>query len=64
MDNIKKRRCHNCKFSGQPFKIGKLTHNHCEDPKVYNEEAFNKESWSAWETLRVFNNTCNNHEFK
>jgi len=41
-DNIKKPRCHNCKFAGQQFKIGKLTHLHCEEPIKYNKETFER----------------------
>lgn len=58
----KKPRCHNCKYSGQAFKINKLTHNHCEHPK-YNERGENGDL-SPWETLYVFNDTCDDHKFK
>lgn len=59
---MKKPRCHNCKFAGQQFKISKLTHLHCEHPK-YNARGESGDL-SPWETLRVFNDTCNDHEFK
>lgn len=66
MTAIKKRnpRCHNCKFAGNPFKIDKLTHLPCKDPKKYSEHKFYNGDFSPWDTLRVFNDTCNNHEFK
>ncbi len=59
MKGEKKPRCHNCKHSGQQFKIDKLTHLHCFHPK-YGE----REGLSAWDTLMVFNDTCSDHEFK
>ena len=59
----KKPRCHNCKFGGQQFKIVKLTYLHCESPQM--EKYFKEdENPSPWESLRVFNDTCDNHEFK
>lgn len=64
MENRKKPRCHNCKFSSNQFKIGKLTHLHCQDEKQYPKEKFENGNLSAWETLRVFSDTCNNHKFK
>ena len=64
MENKKKPRCHNCKFAGNQFKINKLTHLHCADPKEYTQEKFDNGDFCAWDTLRVFNDTCYNHEFK
>jgi len=59
----KKPRCHNCKFSGPQFKIGKLTHLHCESHVM--ERYFQEhENPSPWHSLRVFNNSCNDHQFK
>lgn len=62
--NEKKAICCNCKFGGTQFKIGKLTHLHCEDPKQYNQDKFDNEGFSAWDTLREFGNTCENFEPK
>jgi len=59
----KKPRCHNCKHSTKQFKIVKLTHLHCGHPK-YTKEDFENGELSAWDTLRVFNETCKDHEFK
>lgn len=60
---MKKRRCYNCAYAGQQFKVGKLTHLHCESPKM--KEYFEKEeNPSVWESLRVFSNTCREHSFK
>ncbi len=57
----RKPRCHNCKYSSKQFKVVNLTHIHCE-----NEKAFElpMEEVSPWDTLRVFNDTCEKHEFK
>lgn len=57
MKGEKKPRCHNCKHSGQQFKIGKLTHLHCEHSK------YTEKDW-GWGTLMVFNYSCSDHEFK
>ena len=64
MEEKRKPRCHNCKFAGNQFKIDKLTHLHCEDPKEYTKEKFDNDEFSHWDTLRVFNETCKAHEFK
>jgi hypothetical protein len=62
---MKKRKCYNCKFASSQFKIVKLTHLHCEDPKRYSREAYERgEFTSPWETLRVFSDTCSSHQFK
>jgi hypothetical protein len=60
----RKSRCYNCKFSGQQFKLTNLTHLHCEHPDKYTLEKFKLEEFSLWDTLRVFNDTCENHQFK
>ena len=64
MTNKKKSYCYNCKFAGKGFKAWKVTHHHCEDEKQYNQEKFDNDEFSAWDTLRVFSDTCDNHEFK
>jgi len=61
---IKKRRCHNCKFGGDQFKVHKLTHLHCESPQMHKFFEDNPDTASAWDSLRVFNETCEDHEFK
>lgn len=61
---LKKRRCHNCKFAGVQFKVGKLTHLHCMNMEIYSKEDIENGEISAWETLRVFSASCNNHKFK
>ena len=60
---IKKRKCYNCTHRGNQFKIGKLTHMHCEHPK-WTKEYFYKNDFSPWDTLMVFSDTCKDHEFK
>jgi hypothetical protein len=64
MENKKKPRCHNCRFAGYQFKINKLTHLHCADQAKFNQEKFDSDEFTAWDTLRVFNDTCKNHQFK
>ena len=56
-------RCYNCLHSGQRFKIGKVTHQHCEHPK-YTQEQYDKGEISAWDTVMKFSDTCVDHEFK
>ncbi len=64
MTDNRKPRCHNCTFAGKQFKIDKLTHLHCEDPSKYNQETFDNRDFCPWDTLRVFNDTCENHQLK
>lgn len=64
MENIKKRKCYNCKHKGQSFKIAKVTHLHCLNENLYTEEGFKTGQTSAWDTLRFFSDTCNEHKFK
>ena len=33
-------------------------------PKIYPDEKFHSGELTAWDTLRVFNDTCGNHKFK
>jgi len=56
-----KPRCYNCKHSGKQFKVGKVTHLHCNHPKY---EDYDKGVFSPWDTLQVFSSTCLAHEFK
>lgn len=62
MSEKRKPRCHNCKHAWHQFKIKKLTHLHCNHPKYH--ELGERGDLSPWETLRVFNDNCENHEFK
>ena len=57
MEN-RKPRCYNCKHVSESFKISKLTHYHCLNPK------FKEVHTSPWDSLRVFSEKCNDHEFK
>ena len=59
-----KAKCHNCKNSSKQFKVIKLTHVHCYNPKEYTQEKADTGEFSAWDTLRVFSDTCSDHEFK
>ncbi len=58
-----KPKCYNCKHAGQQFKVHNLTHLHCEHPK-WSEEDMKSGKISPWDTLCVFSETCNDHEFK
>jgi len=64
MKTDKKPRCYNCKFAGSQFKIGNLTHLHCFDEKQYSKIGFDNGDFTAWDTLRIFSDTCKFHEFK
>lgn len=60
-DNLKKRKCYNCKHSSKGFKIDKLTHHTCLEP----EQAERIEKGEhPFEALVVFSSTCQKHEFK
>jgi hypothetical protein len=56
---MKNKKCHNCKHAGQKFKIAGKTHLHCCNPVKYQ---LPKEAGTAWETLRVFSDSCDLHE--
>jgi hypothetical protein len=58
-----KPHCYNCKHAGVAFKIGKLTHQHCQSPQAKADWDAGKIN-SAWDTLRVFSDKCKDHEFK
>jgi len=62
MEKKNKPKCYNCKFAGKQFKIFKLTHLHCLHPKLENEFKINP-NFSAWDTLRIFSECCNDHKF-
>ena len=55
-------KCYNCKYSGQQFKIDKLTHLHCEHPN--GEISGLSSPPSPWDTLREFWDSCESHEPK
>lgn len=57
-------RCYNCKHASKGFKILKLTHHHCCDPSKYTQEKWDNGEFTAWDTLRIFDETCDNHEYK
>lgn len=49
-------KCYNCKHGGKQFKIDKVTHLHCL-------HVLHKNS-SPWDTLCLFSDRCELHEFK
>lgn len=58
-----KKNCYNCKHGGNKFKIGGLTHLHCKHPK-YKKEDFESGKLSAWDTLTVWWDSCEDFEPK
>jgi hypothetical protein len=58
---LQAKKCYNCKHRGSPFKLGNVTHQHCEHPK-YTREQFESGELSAWDTLNKFSDACNDHE--
>ena len=59
----KKRKCYNCKHRTEAFKVWKLTHYHCMSP-TYIKQHNKGIDINPWETLRVFSDTCDEHEFR
>ena len=59
----KKRKCYNCIHAGKQFKIGNLSHLHCNEPHIQHERELGLYV-SPWDTLRVFSDSCVIHEFK
>jgi hypothetical protein len=57
-----KQTCYNCKFAGQPFKVGDLTHVHCQNKELYPPEKRSEKT--TYETLMEWYNKCEKHEFK
>jgi hypothetical protein len=58
---MKKKKCYNCKFRSPAFKVGKVTHHHCDRP-TYQKRRDQGEEISPWETLVVFSETCKEYE--
>jgi hypothetical protein len=64
MKRIRKR-CHNCIFAGEMFRIIGKGHLHCTHPNMDKPESwYDKESRSPWDSLREFWDTCDEHKFK
>jgi hypothetical protein len=55
-----KRKCYNCKHASKGFKVNRLTHHHC----LETTELKGVKGMTGWETLRVYSDTCDKHEFK
>lgn len=58
---VTKAKCYNCLHAGNQFKIGKLSHLHCENPVLYNQEKYDSGNFSAWDSIRVFSDSCSFH---
>lgn len=61
--NTSTKKCWNCKHRTKSFKVGKLTHYHCMSP-TYEKQHKEGVKISTWETLRVFSDSCDEHEFR
>lgn len=53
---MKAKKCYNCKYAGNQFKLEKLTHLHCLHVETQKEDP------SPWNSLRVFSDSCELHE--
>jgi len=60
--SAKKKKCYNCKFASNGFKVVNITYHQCLHPK--HEPGFASGEITAWDTLMGFYDTCNTHEFK
>jgi len=58
---MKKPKCYNCKHSSKGYKINNLTHHTCMEPE---QDKRIKNGAHPFESLVVFSNTCNKHQFK
>lgn len=63
-NKAKKPKCYNCKHSGKQFKVGNVTHLHCEDERQYPKEKWESGELTAWDSLQKFSDACDKHEFK
>lgn len=55
-----KKKCYNCKYASQGFKIGGKTHHQCNHPK--HKEGIENGTLSPFDTLQEFYNTCESYE--
>ena len=60
----KPKKCFNCKFAGEQFKVGGNTSLHCLNQKLYPLDDFNTGKLSPWDSLMNWYSTCKSHEFK
>lgn len=60
----KRKRCCNCIFASDPFKVAGKTHYTCTNQALYPAEKMREGEISAWDTLREFWESCGKHEFK
>ena len=61
MNDVKKTKkmiCYHCVFRGDTFKLGSLTHTHCQHPNTKG----NKDR--TYETLKSFHESCANFKQK
>jgi len=62
MSNSNNPMCCNCLYGGQPFKLGNVTHQHCEHPR-YTQEGAERGDFTPYDTLMKFSETCTDHKF-
>ena len=62
MKTIRKR-CHNCVFYGDKFKLGSVTYAHCERVQ-YTEKQYNSGEVSPYDTVKRFSESCKKHLLK
>jgi len=53
----KQKKCWNCKFRTEQFKVFNCTHTHCDHPSITSVEGI-----TAWETLRAWYDSCEHWE--
>ena len=58
------RKCYNCKFAGDHFKIAGKTYLHCHNEELYPPEKMVSGEISHWDTLKEFWERCKRHQFR
>ncbi len=58
-----KKICANCMHSGHQFKVGEMTHIHCNHPVLEVRSPLTKDD-NPWDTLREFWTNCESFELK
>jgi len=55
MTNKRRKKCYNCKYQGEVFKIGEVKHHHCQHESCH--------PGNPWESLERVIDTCKHHQF-
>jgi hypothetical protein len=56
------KKCYNCKFASEPFKVAGKTYIHCQHEKY--RAGMESGELSGWDTLMEFWEKCPDHAFK